>query len=383
MNLTYRYRLLTRKRDHVRLNELVEQQRQLYNAALEERIGCYRATRKSLSFYDQNKSLTECRRELPGLADVPVALQRGTLLRLHRAFEAFFRRLKRGQKPGFPRFRGRGRFDTLEWTEFKGVTFDGGRIRSKAFGAIRVHLHRPMPEGSNIRAVRIVRDTKGWHVCFQVRLDAPPKVSVSTLVGLDVGLTHLATLSTGEQIPSLRAARRAQRRLRIEQRHLSRCSKGSGGRRKARKRVARVHAKVRNRRRTYAHQVSADLVRRFDLIAAEDLNVKGLAMSMLAKSVNDAGWSTLLDMIAYKAERAGRHFVKVDPRHTTSDCSQCGHRTPKLLSERVHFCSSCGLRLDRDQNAAINILNRGVVVPGVLNVAGYGVRAPGKLSYVN
>ena len=380
MYLTYKYRLLTRQRDYKRLDDLIESQRQLYNAALQERIDCYKKTGRNVSFFTQVKELTECRNQMPEMKSLPLDLQRGTLARLDKAFKLFFGRVKRGEKPGFPRFKGKGWYDTLEWNEFSGITLKSNKIKSKAFGTIRVHFHRPLPADANIRACKVVRDVKGWSVCFSIRIDTPDKRTVQTSIGLDLGLTNLATLSTGESIPTLRAARKAARRLRVAQRHVARCTKGSRGRQLAKDHVARCYLKTKNQRKTYAHQISKRLVDRFDLIAVEDLNIKGLAQTRLGKSILDASWSTLITMLEYKAERAGTHLIKVDPRYTSQDCSQCGNRVKKPLSERMHRCPRCGLSMDRDHNAAVNILNRAVVSPGEHNVGGYAERALGKNS---
>ncbi|MYH57587.1 MAG: IS200/IS605 family element transposase accessory protein TnpB [Boseongicola sp. SB0675_bin_26] len=382
MFLTMKYRLSPSRAKRRRLTKLVDDQRLLYNAALEERIDCYRKTGKSLSYFDQCKSLTECRREVPEMREFPAHLQRGTLKRLDNAFKSFYRRVKaRGAKAGFPRFKGHGWFDTLEFAEFSGVTFDGKHLRSRAFGSLRVHMHRPMQ--GDVKSCKIVRDGGNWHVCFQVEVEAPPRKVVKSAVGLDVGLTRLATLSTGENIPSIKAAKRAEKELRRRQRHLARCRRGSSGRHKVREEVAACHRKVRNVRRTCAHQQSAALVANYDLIAVENLNVNGLARSRHAKGVHDAGWSTFVAMLSYKAERAGGTLIRVDPKYTSQDCSSCGERVPKGLRERRHDCPSCGLSLDRDHNAAINILRKalgGVVIPGERNVAGCGERARGNIA---
>ncbi len=319
------------------------------------------------------------------MAAAPVHLQRGTLKRVDTAFKGFFSRVKRGQTPGFPRYRGKGWYDTLEWQQFRGITFWHGRLKSKAFGSIRVHLHRPLPKNGTITAVKITHDYKGWSVCFVVSVPTPGTKTVNSArcVGVDVGLTSLATLSTGEQIPSLRAARKAERSLRVAQRALSRCKHGSQGRTKARAVVRRVHTKVRNSRRTYAHQQTARLVKRYDLIAIEDLNIKGLARTRLAKSVHDAGWSTLFQILSYKAERAGTTLIRVDPRHTSQDCARCQTRVPKKLHERTHRCPSCGLVEDRDVNAALNILRKAVVGLRERNVGHRSLRAPGNISAVS
>jgi putative transposase len=358
----------------------VEGQRQLYNAALEERIDCYRKTGRTITYIDQCAGLTVCRRELPEMAAMPLKLQRGTLKRLDRAFMGFFRRVKAGQKPGFPRFKGWGRFNTLEWAELKGITFDGKRIRSKVFGSIRVHMHRPM-EGE-IKAVRITRDGKGWYVCFACEVDAAEQVSFNPVrsIGIKVGFGDLATLSTGEKIPTARAAKRAAAELRQRQRALARCKRGSNRRRKVRARLVACHRKVRNVRRTHAHQVSRDLVDRFDLIAVEDLDIAGMQDARwLNRLIADAGMGLLVDLIGYKAERAGVRFEKVDPRNTSRDCSGCGAAVPKPLSERVHRCPECGVAMVRHENAARNILRKAVAGLGVHNVDQWVERAPGKL----
>ena len=201
-----------------------------------------------------------------------------------------------------------------------------------------------------------------------VRLPDVPKSAVKTACGLDLGLTHLATLDTGERVPNLRAGRDMEAVLRRRQRHLSRCRRGSAGRRKAVRSVGRAYAKVANRRLTHCRQQAARLVERFDLVAMEDLNVRGLARSGLAKSVHDVAWSTFAKAVSDKAESAGRHAVCVDPRGTTRDCAACGVQVPKTLSERVHRCPSCGWETDRDVNAAQNVLHRAVVGPDGRNV---------------
>ena len=380
MNVTYKYRLLTKKCDHQRLVVLLESQRQLYNAALAERRYAYKMVGRYVSYYDQCRELTECRSAFSDMRDVPAQLQRGTLYRLDKAFKGFFRRVKAGQKPGFPRFKGRGRFHALEWAEFQGITFDGKKIKSKAFGSIRVHLHRPLPDEYEIKDVKIVKDVKGWYVCFRACVSAVEKRNVNSSIGVDVGLESLATLSTGEKIPSLRASRKAERKLRIVNRALSRAQRGSNRRKKTKIRLQRVHAKIKNTRQTYLHQVSAKLIKEHDLIAVEKLSINNMMKNRhLSKSVADASWSTLKQMLSYKAEKAGKIFIEVDPRYTSQDCSGCGFRVKKKLSERLHICVSCGLILDRDENAARNILNKAVLSLEEPNVEGRFKRVPANI----
>jgi putative transposase len=379
MIVTFRYRLLPSKAQHRALEQILESQRQLYNAALEERIGAYRKAGRTLTYFDQFKELTEWRRSDPEALQLPVNLQRATLKRLDEAYRGFFRRVQAGSTPGFPRFRGKGRFKSFGFREFAGITMKEGRLRFKGMpGNLRVHWHRELP-GTPIRNCTFTRDGESWSIGFVTEiLSADPRKTRSA-VGVDVGILTFAALSDGGFIPSLRAARRAERRLRVAQRALSRKKCGTAGRRKARLDLSRRHAQVARQRREHLHQASARLVRDYDAIAIEKLNVNGLARGALAKDVHDASWATFISMLRYKAEKAGARVIEVDPRNTTQDCSRCGIGVPKNLTARWHHCPACGLSMDRDLNAARNILNRAGVGPGLPNVAGHGLRAGGNL----
>ena len=370
MILSYRYRLLPRQRQHRALETILESQRLLYNAALEERIGAYRRG-VVLSYFDQSKGLTVWRQGDPTGRSLPVSLQRATLKRLDAAYKAFFRRVKAGEKPGFPRFKGRGWFDTFGFTDFNGITLKGGKLRFAGVpGPLRVHLHRPIPEGATLRNCTFRREGSCWTVCMAVEVPgAAPRV-VQRAVGIDLGLANFVALSDGELIPRLAAARKAERKLRVAQRSLARKQRASNGRNKARAAVGRLHAAIRRQRANHLHQASTHLVRNYDLIAIENLNVRGLASSGLAKAVRDASWGKFISMLRYKAERAGVRLVEVDCRDTSQVCSSCGTSVPKERRDRCHECHRCGLSLDRDVNAARNILFRAGVVPGLHNVAG-------------
>lgn len=378
--LTYKFRLLPSRRQHAALRSILDEQRQLYNAALEERIDAYRKFGKSISLYDQFASLAELRKS-PEFAGVPSNVQRGTLKRLDLAFKGFFRRIKQGEKPGFPRFKGRHWFTSFDFAEASGLRFDGKRLRFKGMpSGLRVHLHRPMPSGK-ILAAKFKRDAKGWCVCLIVKVETAEKRTVRNAVGLDMGIKMLAATSDGLLIPNPKAARKAAAELRRRQRHMARCKRGSNGRRKARASVARLHQKIGDTRRTALHQASALVVKSCDLIAVEDLNVKGMARGMLSKDVHDAGWSTFLDMVTYKAERAGCHLIKVDPKFTSQTCPACGAVERKTLKHRTHRCA-CGCIADRDVAAARVILAKAVAGLEWLN-GRVAARAAGNLSSVN
>lgn len=278
--------------------------------------------------------------------------------------------MKAGGKPGFPRFRSRRRFDAFGFAASSGIRFEDGRIRFNGMpGALRVHLHRPLPEGCAIRSCVFRRGAKGWSAAFALRLPDRSPLRGNRVVGVDLGISTFVSLSDGGFIPSLRAARRAERRTRVAQRALARKVPGSGGRRKARMRLVRRYAAITRARANHLHQASARLVRDYDVIAIEKLNVRGLAASALAKDVRDASWAKFLLMLRYKAACAGRRLIEVDPRGTSQECSGCGMRVEKSLHVRSHECLHCGLTIDRDLNAARNVLNRAGVGPGLRNVA--------------
>lgn len=368
MLIAYRYRLLPTRGQHSRLRAALERSRQLYNAALEERIDCYRKTGTTRNFFDQSAALTELRADGSPYAH---CMERAPLKALDLAYRAFFAR------GGFPRFKGRDWFKSIGFLDKKGWAVEGDAFRAKGIGKIRLHMHRPLP--GRPKTARIKREGRHWFITLVVEVecaaanDRPP-------VGIDAGLSTLAALSTGELIENARPYLRAMRKLRIKQRALARCKLGSKRRRKTKDRLSLAHRSVARARNTHLHQVSASITNRFGMIAVERLNVKGLAASILARSVNDASWSKLFNFLRYKAERAGGRFVKVDPRYTSQTCPECGVIEPKALSQREHRCA-CGCVEDRDVAAAKVVLLRAVVHDrGEANVAGHGERVPGKVA---
>jgi putative transposase len=301
-----------------------------------------------------------------------VYLQRWTLKRLDDAFQGFFRRIKtRSGKAGFPRFRGKGRWEAFGFSEFSGIKFDGKRLRFAGMpGGLKLHLHRPLPDDADIRSCVFRRDGRGWHVCLQIAVAAAEKRAVASAVGVDLGLEVFAWCSDNVVIPNPRIARRAEKELRRRQRALSRCKRASNRRHKVRAKVARLHRKIADTRNTWLHQKSAELVKRADVIVVEDLNVSNmLRHPTLARSILDASWSRFVSMLAYKAEKAGGNLIRVDPRNTSQECSGCHELVPKLLAVRTHACPSCGLVIPRDYNSSLNILRAGIGA-WALNVIG-------------
>ena len=368
MLLAYRYRLLPTRAQHARLRAALEHSRQLYNAALEERIDCYRKTGRGRSYFDQCAGLTELRADGSPYA---ASMQRASLKAADNAYRSFFRR------GGFPRFKGKDRFKSIGFADQCGWAVEGDKLRAKGLGQIRFHIHRALP--GRAKSLRIKREGRHWYLSLVVDVECAAR-NERPPVGIDAGISCLAALSTGETAENMRPYLRAMRKLRTKQRALSRRQRGSKRRGKARAAVAAIHLQIRRARDTYLHQVSASIAKRFGLIAVESLNVKGLANGILAREVRDASWAKLFDFLRYKAERAGGRFVEVDPRYTSQTCPKCGVVEPKALSEREHRCP-CGCVEDRDVAAAKVVLLRAVVQDrGEPNVAGCGERVPGKVA---
>jgi putative transposase len=214
------------------------------------------------------------------------------------------------------------------------------------------------------------RDGRGWVACLQIAVEAAEKCTVSTAVGVDLGLKVFAYCSDNVVIPNPRIARKAEKELRLRQRALARCKRGSNRRQKVRARVTKLHRKIADKRNSWLHQQSAALIKRADLIAVEDLKVSNMVRHpTLARSISDASWSKFVSMLGYKAEKAGSHLIRVDPRNTSQKCSGCGDLVSKSLAVRTHACPSCCLVIDRDYNASLNILKAGIGL-GALNVIG-------------
>ena len=330
--------------------------RWVYNRSLDQRIKAYRRRGESITLYQQQAMLTDWRAKMDRVRLVPARIERDALRRVDRGMKAFFRRVKAGEKPGFPRFKGSDRWRSFEVLQPGTYLRDGNRVHIPGIGPMK---YRGMQQfDGKIKGIRVVRKASGWYVQLIVDTGpAPEKRPVTRRIGIDVGLTTFATLSNGEKIENPRWYRKAQKRLRFLQRRVSRRKKGSNRRRRAVQRVARFHERIADTRRDWTHKLTRRLVDEFDLIAVENLNVKGLARTRLAKSIIDAAWTEFAWQLDYKAENAGVQFMRVDPRNTTQDCSECGRRVPKTLRDREHVCT-CGYRDCRDVNAAKNILRR-------------------------
>jgi putative transposase len=375
---TYKYRLYPNKTTEKKFQWVLDRCRELYNAGLAERKDAYRMVGKSITYYEQQNDLPEIKQEIrEEYQQIAAHVLQDVLRRLDRAFQNFFRRCKTGENAGFPRFQGRNRYDSFTYPDGAGWKFDGQYLHLSKIGKAKVKLHRPL-EGK-IKTVTIKREVDEWFVTFCCEVPEPEKLPVSYEdVGIDLGVTHLATLSTGEMIEHPRYYRKAKKVLEKRQQAFSRKKCGSHRRNKARTDVAKAHRKIARQRKDFQHKASKQLVDRYQVIVFEDIQTCNLARKPkpkqdengtylpngasakggLNKSILDAGWGSFVDMCSVKAVWAGRTLIKVDPRFTSQVCSGCGQVRKKDLSERWHSCD-CGTELDRDVNAAINILERG------------------------
>lgn len=337
--------------------------RQLYNACLEQRVSRYQYANQSISWVEQCRELTELRAADPDFAAIPRDIQTDVVKRLDKAYAAFFRRLKSGEKAGFPRFKGRDRYSSFEYAVDQRHVFplNGNKLTVKGIGTVRVRLSRQLPIGAAIKIIRIVKRADGWYAQLVCTVAKPePLRPTGEMVGIDVGIESFATLSNGEQIENPRILKRASEKLEQAQRVLSRRKKGSKGRKVARVLVAKKHLKVSRTRKHFHYQVANRLVKEFDLIAVEKLNVRGMVKNHnLAQSISDVAWSSFLGILETKAEEARRIVERVDAKYTSQICSSCGRKEKKELSQRWHSCP-CGCELHRDHNAAQNIRARGV-----------------------
>lgn len=382
--ITHKVRIIVRtKRQRETLTLALVTSQQLYNAGLEERSSAWTKARTRISLHDQFKSVTALAGD-PSLAALPVNLLRWPLKKLDKAFKGFFDRMKKGQTPGYPRFKSKDRWNTFGYTDRQcwAVDVERNRLNLRTLGWFRLKPHRPI--NGEIRSLQIKREGRKWYALISVRIDDANTHVNDDSVGMDMGTTHLATLSTGERIANIRTTRRLAPKVANAQRALARSKKGS-------KRRARIKAKFldlkrheANCRSTHLHQQSAMLTKRFATIVIEDLKVRNMMRSAkgtveapstniaqktgLNRSIGDAAWSRFADFLTYKAVRAGGRVVRVNPRNTSNECSRCHAITPSVIGD-LFRCRKCGLEMDRDHNAAIVIEYRGVVVPQMARAA--------------
>jgi len=372
MKKTYHFRIYPNKNQEVILNRTLSTCRHLYNDSLVERKRQAELNRLKkefevfpwgkpdwINYYDQKRELTATKTSFQ--KEVYSQVLQDVINRVDRSFKKFFTGF------GYPRFQGRNRYNSFTYPQ-SGFELEDGKISLSKIGNIKIILHREI-EGK-IKTCTIKKDIDQWYVSFSCEIEEPIiPVEIKTETGIDFGLSSLITMSNGGQIEPPEFLRESEDKLTKEQKRLSRKKKRSQNRNKQRIIVARVHRKIRNQRTDFAHKTSRKLVDSFDRIVFEDLQIKNMMQNHhLAKSISDAGWNQLIGLTKSKAEYAGKVVELINARNTSQNCSGCGNSVPKDLSVRLHSCPFCGLELDRDHNAAINILNRSISTVGTTGI---------------
>jgi putative transposase len=356
MMITYRFRLYPTKQHERVLSDTVETCRMLYNNLLDERINT------GIGFYEQKRELTKRRKKNKYLKSVHSQVVQNVAIRLDKSFQRFFTGLAR-----FPKFRRKGKYNSFIYPQQGGFKINGNRLKLSMIGNVKIKLHRPI-EGL-MKTCAIIRDIDQWYACITVETEDTAAIPSSSInrekkpasVGVDVGVSCLAALSDGTIIPNPRRLNRSVGRIKLLQRGLSRKKKGSRNREKVKLRLEKAWRQVRRQRDDTMHKASRKLADNYGTMVFEDLRIKNMVKNhRLASTILDATWSKLRRLTAYKAERRGGRVVLVEPRGTSQECSGCHRIVEKSLSVRIHVCPHCGLMLDRDVNAAKNILARGL-----------------------
>jgi len=365
---TYKYRLYPNKTQEVLLKNTLIVCKNLYNICLEEKIKSYEEDGKNLSAFDLNKKIKDF--DIENKTSVNAQVLQNVVARLDNAFTHFFRRCKKGdgEKAGFPRFKSFERYDSFCYPQsgFK-ILDDQRHLKLSKIGSVKIKLHRNFD--GKIKNVLVKRDSLGrWYACLVVdesREMVSPK-EIKSKIGLDLGCIDFVTTSDGNKIQHPKYYKKSEKELKkIQNKYslLKTLPKEDKNKIKTKKKLSKLHTKIKNQRDDFLHKLSREFVNEFDLICVEDLNIKKMVSGdnnyrNLNKSILDGGWRQFLDYLSYKAEEAGKTVMKVNPAYTSQICSACGVLVKKTMSERVHSCS-CGFTIDRDINASRNILSLG------------------------
>jgi putative transposase len=372
----YKFRLYPTRKQQACLQWTLDRARELYNAALQERRDAYRMVGKSVTYYDQANQLPSIKHIREEYRDIHSQVLQDVLRKVDKAFKAFFARCKRGTTPGFPRYKGRNQFDSFTYPQGGYSLTHDSRVSLSKIGSIKVKLHREIK--GEIKTCTIKREGDTWYIVFACEVEHEPLEESNEAIGIDLGLLHFATLSDGSTIENPRYYRKGEQKLERLQHALSHKKRGSHRRKQAAKAVAKAHRKVAKQRRDFLHKASHSLVQSYGLMVFEELQPATMskrphpkqdeqgnfipngaaAKGGLNKSIVDAGWAMFQQFCAYKAANAGRTVLLVNPKYTSQVCSGCGTVKKKTLDERWHSCE-CGTELDRDHNAALNILALG------------------------
>ncbi|MBW4422448.1 MAG: transposase [Myxacorys californica WJT36-NPBG1] len=377
MRTAHQYRLRLTTTQQTTIDQWLELCRRQYNYRLAERFNWYEHNRCDInacplichlpelkerpSRYSQQRDLVNSKKLFPQYKELPSHTLQDVIARVEKAFDRWLSGDSNGKRSGKPRFKGQGRFRSIAFPDpIKPEHIDGRFIQLPKIGKLKMILHRPIPDGFKVKTAAIIKKVDGYYITLSLQDSSVPVLTpdaptLDNTIGIDVGLKSFLVDDSGNEVEIPQHYRKAEKKLKRLQRSLSRKKKGSNRRKKAIKRVAKAHLKIVNQRKDFHYKSAQKVLQQGKHVAHEKLNIKGLAKSRLAKSVNDAGWSQFLQILSIKAERAGLLAVAVNPNGTSQNCSGCGTKVSKTLADRLHACPECGLMLDRDHNAAINI----------------------------
>ena len=405
MILTYCYRIKPNVEQEVTMLYTLELLRRHWNFALGQRLDWWRRTRcqidrcsivsepigeipSKVDYYTQQSDLKQTKVLFPDYKNIWSESQQVNLQRLNKAWERWLFPDKSGKRGGRPKFKKTGELRSFVYPRINcpkaGAHLSDGVLKLSKIGEMPVIMHRPLPDGFSLKTCTIVHKADGWYCCISMQNETVPEPmpldEVKSAVGVDVGLKEFLTTSDGEAVPIQQTYRKTQSHLARQQRKLARKEKGSNRSNRQKNKIARIHQRIGRIRENFHYNTAHKLVRNYDLIAVEDLNIKGLARTRLSKSILDAAWGRFITILDAVAVKCGVRVVKVSPYSTSQDCSGCGAKVPKTLSIRLHECHRCGLQMDRDENAARNILDRALNELGLILSArgGFGDTQPVK-----
>ena len=388
MRISYQYKIKPTKEQAEKIDETLEKLRHQYNYLLAQRFNWYEQNRSPIdrcsifvchlpelkdkpNYYSQKASLTQLKKDRPWYTTIHSQVLQEVPKKVELAFDRWLKGDVNGKKSGRPRFKGAGQYKTFTFSQFKQHHFTNNRITLSKIGDIKVIVHRQISDGFDIKTVSVTKKADGYYITLSLDDKTVPTVkpdfTANNIVGIDVGLTDFIVTSDDERIPAPKFLRKAERKLKAAQRRVSRRQKGSNRRKKAIKELGIQHKKVADTRKDFHFKTANNPLKKYDVVAVEKLNIKGLARTWLAKSINDAGWGQFIMILSNKAENAGLKVIAVNPNGTSQECSSCdvlslpkgGNKVKKPLSQRMHNCPKCKVSLCRDLNASINIKNRG------------------------
>jgi len=357
--ISLKYRLFPTSCQVRSLEQTLNTCRQTYNWLLSDREESYETKKVSISYFEQKRRITVFRETWEELQNIHSQVLQNVAVRVELAFQAFFRRIKSGEKPGYPRYKGKDWYDSFTYPQ-SGFSIKDDRLKLSKIGDVKIKLHRPIV--GKIKSCNIRRNNDKWYACFMCEIENEFFKDIDQSVGIDVGILNFAALSDGSFVENPKFFKTDMKALAKSQRKLFKQNKVSKKRRKAKKVVSRIHERIKNRRHNFVHQLSRKIVNEYGTIVVEKLNIKAMKSDIhnINRSIGDVAWGMFRNILSYKAVNAGRKYVEVNPAYTSQDCSGCDFRAKKPLKERWHHCPICGISLDRDTNAAINILALGL-----------------------